>query len=106
MGRVAGQLADFSIITTDNPRTEDPLAIIGAVEEGIKQSGNPNYRIFPDRREAIHRAVTRAEEGWTLLIAGKGHEAFQIVGDKRSSFSDREEVERALEEKVGTRPNG
>jgi len=105
MGRVAGQLADFSIITTDNPRTEDPRAIIGAVEEGIKQSGNPNYRIFPDRREAIHRAVARAEEGWTLLIAGKGHEAFQIVGDKRSSFSDREEVERALEEKVGTGPN-
>lgn len=103
MGKVAGELADFSIITTDNPRSEDPLAIIGAIEQGLKESGNPNYRIFPDRREAIHRAVARVDEGWTLLIAGKGHEEFQIVGEKRSLFSDREEVERALEEKVGTR---
>jgi len=103
MGRVAGELADLSIITTDNPRREDPLAIIAAVEEGIKQSGNSSYRILPDRREAIRRAVAQADDDWALLIAGKGHEEFQIVGDKRSSFSDRQEVERALEEKLGTR---
>jgi len=103
MGRVAGELADLSIITTDNPRQEDPLAIIAAVEEGIKESGNKNYRILPDRREAIRRAVAQADDEWAVLIAGKGHEDFQIVGGERSSFSDRREVERALEEKLGTR---
>ena len=103
MGRVAGELADLSIITTDNPRREDPLAIIAAVEKGIKESGNQNYRILPDRREAIRRAIAQADDEWAVLIAGKGHEEFQIVGEKRSSFSDREEVERALEEKLGTR---
>jgi UDP-N-acetylmuramoyl-L-alanyl-D-glutamate--2,6-diaminopimelate ligase len=103
MGRIAGELADLSIITTDNPRHEDPLAIIAAVEEGIKESGNQNYRILPDRREAIRRAIAQADDEWAVLIAGKGHEEFQIVGEKRSSFSDRQEVERALEEKLGTR---
>ncbi len=103
MGRVAGELADLSIITTDNPRREDPLAIIAAVEEGIKESGNQNYRILPDRREAIRRAIAQADEEWVVLIAGKGHEEYQIVGEKRSTFSDRQEVERALEEKLGTR---
>ena len=103
MGRVAGELADLSIITTDNPRQEDPLAIIAAVEAGIKESGNNNYRILPDRREAIRRAIAQADDEWAVLIAGKGHEEFQIVGEKRSTFSDRREVERALEEKLGTR---
>ena len=103
MGRVAGELADMSIITTDNPRGEDPLAIIAAVEEGIKDSGNSNYRILPDRREAIRRAIALADDDWVVLVAGKGHEDFQIVGDKRSSFSDHREVTQALEERVGKR---
>ena len=106
MGRVGGELADLSIITSDNPRREDPLAIIAAVEEGVKQSGNSNYRILPDRREAIRRAVSQADEGWALLIAGKGHEEFQIVGEKRLPFSDREEVTQALEEKFGSGSSG
>lgn len=106
MGRVAGRLADLSIITTDNPRREDPLAIIAAVEQGIKQTGNRNYRILPDRREAIRRAIAQADSEWAVLIAGKGHEEFQIVGEERSEFSDRQEVEQALEEKVGTRTGG
>jgi UDP-N-acetylmuramoyl-L-alanyl-D-glutamate--2,6-diaminopimelate ligase len=103
MGRVAGRLADLSIVTTDNPRREDPLAIIAAVEQGLKDSGNHNYRILPDRREAIRRAIAQADDEWAVLIAGKGHEEFQIVGEKRSVFSDRQEVEQALEEKLGTR---
>lgn len=106
MGRIAGEWADLSIITTDNPRREDPLAIIAAIEEGMRQSGNSQYRILPDRREAIRRAVAQCDENWALLIAGKGHEVFQIVGEKRLPFSDREEVQRALEEKVGTRSSG
>jgi len=100
MGRIAGALADLPIVTSDNPRGEDPLAIIAAVEEGLKASGNASYRVVPDRREAIRRAVSvAAQSGWGLLVAGKGHERAQIVGDQRLPFSDREELERALAER-------
>ncbi len=105
MGRVAGELAEMSIITSDNPRLEDPLAIIAAVEEGMKQSGNPNYRILPDRSEAIRRAVAHAGPDWAVLVAGKGHEEVQIVGDRELPFSDREEVVQALEERFGAGPS-
>ncbi len=99
MGRVAGALAELPIVTSDNPRGEDPLAIIAAVEEGLKASGNTGYRVVPDRREAIRRAVAvAAQSGWAVLVAGKGHERFQIIGAQRLPFSDREELERALAE--------
>ncbi len=101
MGRVAGELADFAIVTSDNPRREDPLAIIAAVEEGLRQSGSGRYRILPDRREAIRRAIAQAGPGWAVLIAGKGHEEVQIVGDRELPFSDRDEARRALEERFG-----
>jgi len=102
MGRIAGSLADLPIVTSDNPRGEDPLAIIAAVEEGLKASGNASYRVVPDRREAIRRAVAvAAQSGWAVLVAGKGHERAQIVGDRRLPFSDREELERALAEREG-----
>jgi UDP-N-acetylmuramoyl-L-alanyl-D-glutamate--2,6-diaminopimelate ligase len=101
MGRVAGELADFSIITSDNPRGEDPLAIIASIEEGVKESGSSEYRILPDRREAIRKAVGQAEADWAILLAGKGHEEVQIVGDQELPFSDRQEMKRALEERFG-----
>jgi len=101
MGRVAGELADFSIITSDNPRREDPLAIIASIEEGLKESGASDYRILPDRREAIRKAVGQAEPDWAILLAGKGHEEVQILGDQELPFSDREEMRRALEERFG-----
>jgi UDP-N-acetylmuramoyl-L-alanyl-D-glutamate--2,6-diaminopimelate ligase len=106
MGRVAGELADFSIITSDNPRREDPLEIIASIEEGLKESGASDYRILPDRREAIRRAVGQAEVGWAILIAGKGHEEVQILGDQELPFSDRKEMRRVLEERFGSRPTG
>jgi UDP-N-acetylmuramoyl-L-alanyl-D-glutamate--2,6-diaminopimelate ligase len=106
MGRVAGELADFSIITSDNPRREDPLEIIASIEEGLKESGASDYRILPDRREAIRRAVGQAEAGWAILIAGKGHEEVQILGDQELPFSDRKEMRRVLEERFGSRPTG
>ncbi|MEO8198276.1 MAG: UDP-N-acetylmuramoyl-L-alanyl-D-glutamate--2,6-diaminopimelate ligase [Thermoanaerobaculia bacterium] len=97
MGKIAGDLADLPIATSDNPRSEDPLAILSAVEEGLKASTNRNYRIVPDRREAIRRAVTVAMGGgWSVLVAGKGHENEQIVGNQRLPFSDRGELERAI----------
>jgi UDP-N-acetylmuramoyl-L-alanyl-D-glutamate--2,6-diaminopimelate ligase len=103
MGRIAGDLADLPIATSDNPRSEDPLAILSAVEEGLKASQNRNYRIVPDRREAIRRAVTVAMGGgWSLLVAGKGHESEQIVGNQRLPFSDRNELERAILEQRGS----
>ena len=106
MGRVAGKLADFSIITSDNPRREDPLAIIASIEEGIKDSGASEYRILPDRREAIRKAVGQAESDWAILLAGKGHEEVQIVGEQELPFSDRQEMRRALEERFGSGKTG
>ena len=101
MGRVAGALADLPIVTSDNPRSEDPLAIVAAVEEGLKASGNTQYRVVPDRREAIRRAVAVAgQQGWALLVAGKGHEREQLIGAQRLPFSDREELEKALAERL------
>lgn len=101
MGRAAGELADLPIVTSDNPRREDPLAIIAAVEEGLEQSGNDFYRVIPDRREAIARAVSIADEGWLVLVAGKGHEEGQIIGDEVRPFSDRDELIAALEASLG-----
>jgi UDP-N-acetylmuramoyl-L-alanyl-D-glutamate--2,6-diaminopimelate ligase len=102
MGRIAGSLADLPIVTSDNPRGEDPLAIVAAVEEGVRASGNGAYRVVPDRREAIRRAIAvAAQGGWAVLVAGKGHEREQIVGDRRLPFSDREELERAIAERFG-----
>lgn len=106
MGRVAGELADLPIVTSDNPRGEDPLAIIAAIEEGLRASGNTAYRVVPDRRKAIRVAVDAAGPGWAVLVAGKGHEEVQIVGDRKIPFSDREEVMRALEERFGELPRG
>jgi UDP-N-acetylmuramoyl-L-alanyl-D-glutamate--2,6-diaminopimelate ligase len=106
MGRVVGDLAELPILTSDNPRSEDPLAILAAIEEGVKASGNRNYRLVPDRREAIREAIASAGPGWAVLIAGKGHEREQIVGDRKIPFSDFEEIEKALEERFGASDRG
>jgi UDP-N-acetylmuramoyl-L-alanyl-D-glutamate--2,6-diaminopimelate ligase len=106
MGRAAGSLAELPIATSDNPRGEDPLAILAAVEEGLKESGNPGYRLVPDRREAIRQAIAAAGPGWVVLVAGKGHEREQIVGDRKIPFSDFDEIEKALEERFGTPVRG
>ncbi|HYU30675.1 MAG TPA: UDP-N-acetylmuramoyl-L-alanyl-D-glutamate--2,6-diaminopimelate ligase [Thermoanaerobaculia bacterium] len=102
MGRVAGELADLPVATSDNPRGEDPHAILAAVEEGLAASGNRTYRIVPDRREAIRQAIAAAGPGWAVLVAGKGHEREQILGDRKIPFSDFDEIEKALEELFGS----
>ncbi len=106
MGRIAGAGADLPIATTDNPRGEDPLAILSAVEEGLKQSGNTRYRILPDRRQAIRKAIDQAGPDRAVLVAGKGHERMQLVGDRALPFSDRDEILRALEERFGPGKSG
>jgi UDP-N-acetylmuramoyl-L-alanyl-D-glutamate--2,6-diaminopimelate ligase len=103
MGRVAGSLADLAVATSDNPRSEDPAAILAAVEAGLAQSGARGYLLVPDRREAIRRAVAQAGPGDALVVAGKGHETMQLVGDREIPFVDREELGRALEEAMGGR---
>ncbi len=92
MGRVAGELADISIITSDNPRSEDPLKIIKEIEEGIKEKTSL-YMKIPDRKEAIFKALELARPGDVVVIAGKGHEDYQIIGKERRHFSDQEVVE-------------
>jgi UDP-N-acetylmuramoyl-L-alanyl-D-glutamate--2,6-diaminopimelate ligase len=114
MGRVAGELADLPVATSDNPRTEDPLAILAAVEEGLKASGHPSYRVVPDRRQAIRRAIAvaaqrcepAAGESWAVLIAGKGDEPVQIVDDRELPFHDYDEAASALEEIHGQTVGG
>lgn len=99
MGEVAGRLADHTIITSDNPRSEDPLAIIEEIERGIKKTGNKQYETIPDRREAIGRALDMGRPGDCILVAGKGHEDYQIVGERAIHFSDVEVIREWLEKK-------
>ncbi|MGD9563318.1 MAG: UDP-N-acetylmuramoyl-L-alanyl-D-glutamate--2,6-diaminopimelate ligase [Pyrinomonadaceae bacterium] len=88
MGQIAGEFSDVAIITSDNPRTEDPMKIIEEIESGLKGSGI-NYRAVPDRRDAIYEAIKQAAGGDVVIIAGKGHENYQIIGDDKFDFDDR-----------------
>jgi UDP-N-acetylmuramoyl-L-alanyl-D-glutamate--2,6-diaminopimelate ligase len=92
MGEAACELADFSILTSDNPRTEDPRAIIGQIEEGYPVGTQSRYYVIADRREAIERALDLAQAGDSVLIAGKGHETYQEFADSVVPFSDRQVV--------------
>lgn len=97
MGAIAGELADFTILTTDNPRTESPSAIIRDVEEGLKANGSKDYLILPDRKEAIEKALSLARKDDIILVAGKGHENYQILGDTIIPFSDKDVIHEILE---------
>jgi UDP-N-acetylmuramyl-tripeptide synthetase len=103
MGRVALEMSDFAVITSDNPRTEDPEQIIRQVCEGIPadRKRNEHYTILSNRREAINSAINWAQTGDLVLIAGKGHEDYQILNTGKIHFDDREEAERALKERLG-----
>ena len=96
MGEVAGKNSDLVIITSDNPRTEDPLRIIHEIELGIKPTNCP-YLTISDRREAIYQAIAKAKPNDVVLIAGKGHETYQIIGAEKYHFDDREIAGEALE---------
>jgi UDP-N-acetylmuramoyl-L-alanyl-D-glutamate--2,6-diaminopimelate ligase len=113
MGEVAGKYSDLAILTSDNPRTEDPLAILEEVEKGFKSlplkewhpseielwRSKKGYLKVLDRREAIRTAIRLAQPSDTVIIAGKGHEDYQIIGKKRFPFDDRVEAQKVLEEK-------
>jgi UDP-N-acetylmuramoyl-L-alanyl-D-glutamate--2,6-diaminopimelate ligase len=87
MGRIAEALSDLVIITSDNPRNEEPNSIISEILSGIKEKSK--VLVIPDRREAIWKALSLKESGDSVVIAGKGHEEYQIIGNKKLTFSDR-----------------
>lgn len=94
MGGIAARLADRVYVTSDNPRTEDPEAILADVLAGIPEAAQPV--VTADRAEAIHRAIREAQPGDGVLIAGKGHEDYQILGTEKIHFDDREQAQQAL----------
>lgn len=106
MGEVAARGADLAFVTSDNPRTEDPFAILAAIEAGVLAGGMARtavlgsdargYDLIEDRRDAIRRAIEAARPGDTVLIAGKGHEDYQIRGATKVHFDDREEAGAAI----------
>ncbi|MFN3395832.1 MAG: UDP-N-acetylmuramoyl-L-alanyl-D-glutamate--2,6-diaminopimelate ligase [Thermodesulfovibrionales bacterium] len=100
MGRIATELSDYVIITSDNPRNEDPADIISDIISGVIKN---NYEIVPERADAIERAVLMAESGDILLIAGKGHEDYQEIKGKRERFSDRDVCINAISGVKGVR---
>lgn len=99
MGEAAGSLSDVVILTSDNPRTENPEQILTDVELGIQKTGKP-YRKIADRREAIHEAIYQAKDNDLVLIAGKGHEDYQILGREVFHFDDKEVAREALAQSV------
>ena len=94
MGAVAAKYADYLIITSDNPRTEGPNAIIADILKGIPRQAK--FIVIPERRDAIRYAVTTARKGDTVILAGKGHEEYQTLGDKNLYFDERRLVEGIL----------
>ncbi|KPJ60001.1 MAG: hypothetical protein AMJ46_08675 [Latescibacteria bacterium DG_63] len=105
MGRVAGTIADYCVITSDNPRGEEPLSIIARIEEGARRA-KARYAVIPDRRQAIGHALEHAQDGDSVVIAGKGHEDYQILGDKVIHFDDSEEAEEILSALAETQQDG
>jgi len=110
MGEIAARLSDLTVVTSDNPRTEDPLAIIAEIEAGVREvctrrlsadaltAGwqEKGYLVEPDRRTAIDASIAAAHAGDAVLIAGKGHETYQILAGETIHFDDREEARRVL----------
>ncbi len=97
MGRLAARLADRVVVTSDNPRGEDPAAIASEIVHGIRDTGNRRYSVELDRAIAIARAIGEARHGDIVLLAGKGHETYQECNGARQPFSDAEHAARALE---------
>jgi UDP-N-acetylmuramoyl-L-alanyl-D-glutamate--2,6-diaminopimelate ligase len=110
MGAVAGRLSDLVVVTSDNPRTEDPAAIIEEILRGMPAPGErvvqaagarrtvfgPDVHTVPDRRAAIEQAIELAAPGDVVIVAGKGHEKYQVIGDRVLAFDDAEVAREAL----------
>lgn len=88
MGEISGKIADYTIVTSDNPRTEDPQVIVNQIEEGIKKTKG-KYEVIVDRKEAIKKAIEMAKKTDIVVLAGKGHELYQEINDKKYDFDER-----------------
>ena len=99
MGAIAEDKADYVVLTNDNPRSETASEIIEDIKAGMK--GNSNLLIKDDRHNAINYAITHAKAGDVVLIAGKGHENYQLIGNTKYPFNDAEEVKQQLEACAG-----
>ncbi|MCX7974249.1 MAG: UDP-N-acetylmuramoyl-L-alanyl-D-glutamate--2,6-diaminopimelate ligase [Candidatus Aminicenantes bacterium] len=106
MGEVAGRWADLIFVTSDNPRNEDPMAIIYEIERGIKRTGFKKYFLEPDRRQAIKQALEIARRGDIVVVAGKGHEGYQEIAGQRFPFNDGQVIREILKELAKEPKNG
>lgn len=96
MGDIATKLSDFVFITSDNPRSEDPVRIALDIEVGVRRRNRNNYSVILDREKAISSAIAMAQKGDIVLLAGKGHETYQILGDQKIHFNDAEIAEKYI----------
>jgi UDP-N-acetylmuramoyl-L-alanyl-D-glutamate--2,6-diaminopimelate ligase len=99
MARVAQDFADNIVVTSDNPRTERPEDIISEIMAGFENPNTDRIKVEPDRRKAIELAVSTAGSDDIVLIAGKGHETYQIIGTQRFDFSDRDIAQECLQKR-------
>ena len=97
MGEIAGRLADYSILTSDKPRFEDPMSILAAIEAGIKKT-DADYEVIENRREAIRQAMEIAVGGDIVILAGKGHETYQDIQGVKHPFDEKQIVQELLKE--------
>ena len=96
MGHAVARGADVAVVTNDNPRSEDPAAIAEAIVAGLVDAGSATHRVELDRAAAIELAVSNADAGDAVVVAGKGHETYQIIGETVASFDDRVALREAL----------
>src|SRR5216684_1355544 len=96
MGMAAGEASDFVVLTSDNPRSEDPLSIINDALVGLRRFDTPHL-VEPDRAIAIQRAIAEAQPGDVVILAGKGHENYQVLKDRTIPFDDREVARKLLQ---------
>jgi len=99
MGEISGKVADYTIITSDNPRTEDPKLIVNEIEEGIKKTKG-KYEVIVDRTEAIKKAIKMANKNDIIVLAGKGHEPYQEINGVKYPFDERIIVNEIINKKT------
>ena len=97
MGRIAGEYADFCVVTSDNPRSEEPMDIIGQILPGLTTT-ECSHKVIENRRDAIHYVLTHAEKDDVVILAGKGHETYQELKDETIHFDEKEIVAEILRE--------
>jgi UDP-N-acetylmuramyl-tripeptide synthetase len=100
MGRVAVEWSDYVVVTSDNPRSEDPASIAKEIEVGILEFGKKNYEVILDRKKAIEHILHQAKQGDIVFLAGKGHETIQILKDRSIHFDDREIAKNILTQSI------